>query len=72
MVLSHKQYITMYPCMYLSFASGVHNEGWFDPWTFLLAFQKKVLSMGVHYLDGEVVGVTTGNNNVVSAVQVGE
>ena len=39
---------------------------------FLLAFRKKLLSMGVHCLDGEVVDVTVGNNNnnMVSAVKV--
>ena len=36
-----------------------------------MAFQKKVVSMGVHYLEGEVVDVAV-DNNMVSAVKVGE
>ena len=51
--------------------AGVRNEGWFDPWTLLMAFQKKMISMGVHYLEGEVVGVSI-DNNMASAVKVGE
>lgn len=47
---------------------GYRNEGWFDPWTLLNAFKKKALSMGVHYIQGEVVGADV--QSTVRSVQV--
>ncbi|CAF2596633.1 unnamed protein product [Rotaria sp. Silwood2] len=35
---------------------GVQNEGWLDPWAFLTAFRQKALSLGVLYLNAELVG----------------
>ncbi len=46
--------------------SGVRNEGWFDPWLLLSAFKKKVLSMGVQYVTGELSDVTVNNDRVTS------
>ena len=45
---------------------GVRNEGWFDPWLLLSAFKKKVLSMGVQYLTGELTAATVDGNKVTS------
>lgn len=33
---------------------GVKHEGWFDPWSYLVAMKKKCVSLGVDILDGEV------------------
>ena len=44
--------------------SGVRNEGWFDPWSLLSAFRKKSISMGVHYLHGELETIGTEENGV--------
>ncbi|CAF1225694.1 unnamed protein product [Rotaria sordida] len=35
---------------------GVQNEGWLDPWALLTAFRQKALSLGVLYLNAELVG----------------
>ena len=45
-------------------ASGVKNEGWFDPWMLLNAFKKKVKSMGVEFLEADVTGVNVAENRV--------
>ena len=42
----------------------MRNEGWFDAWSLLLAFKKKAKSMGVHFVNGEVTGVTVEENQV--------
>ena len=42
------------------------NEGWFDPWSLLFSFRKKALHLGVHLLDGNVVGMETKNERVTS------
>lgn len=34
----------------------MENEGWFDPWTLLMAFKRKAIQTGVEYIEGEVVG----------------
>ena len=44
--------------------SGARNEGWFDPWSLLSAFRKKSISMGVHYLHGELETIGTEENRV--------
>ena len=46
--------------------TGVKNEGWFDPWSLLFSFRKKALHLGVHLLDGSVVGMETRNERVTS------
>ena len=43
---------------------GVGNEGWFDPWMLLNAFKKKVKSMGVKFLEADVIGVDVEDNAV--------
>ncbi|XP_051161150.1 FAD-dependent oxidoreductase domain-containing protein 1-like isoform X1 [Leptopilina boulardi] len=35
---------------------GVEKEGWFDPWSFLYAFQRKCLNQGIYYVEAEVIG----------------
>ncbi len=47
----------------------MRNEGWFDPWLLLSAFKKKVLSMGVHYVTGELSAVAVEDKRV-SSVEV--
>ena len=42
------------------------NEGWFDSWLLLSAFRKKLASMGVHYLEGNISGISVGENRVRS------
>lgn len=32
---------------------GLENEGWIDPWSLLIAFKKKALSLGTEYIVGE-------------------
>ncbi|XP_055338536.1 FAD-dependent oxidoreductase domain-containing protein 1-like [Paramacrobiotus metropolitanus] len=34
---------------------GLEHEGWLDTWKYLYALKEKNMSMGVHYVDGEVV-----------------
>ena len=46
---------------------GLSNEGWFDPWLFLQAFRKKVVSMGVNFINAEVTGVSVEEHKVKSA-----
>lgn len=35
---------------------GLEGEGWFDPWTLIRAMKQKNLSLGVKYVNGEVIG----------------
>lgn len=37
---------------------GVKNEGWFDPWLYLVALKTKAASLGAKYVKGNVVGFT--------------
>lgn len=36
-------------------ANGVQNEGWFDPWSLLIALKAKSEFLGAQYVNGEVV-----------------
>ena len=40
------------------------NEGWFDPWLLLTALRKKLVSLGVRFLEGDVSGVTVEQDRV--------
>uniref|UniRef100_A0A1B6LQ19 FAD-dependent oxidoreductase domain-containing protein 1 n=1 Tax=Graphocephala atropunctata TaxID=36148 RepID=A0A1B6LQ19_9HEMI len=33
---------------------GLENEGWLDPWSLLMAFKKKAISLGTEYITGEL------------------
>ncbi|XP_047114857.1 FAD-dependent oxidoreductase domain-containing protein 1-like [Schistocerca piceifrons] len=35
---------------------GLENEGWFDPWSLLMAFKKKAISAGAEYVTAEAIG----------------
>ena len=35
---------------------GVQDEGWFDPWALLTAFKNKAQSLGVNYINGNIIG----------------
>ena len=35
---------------------GYENEGWFDPWQLMNAFQRKASSLGAQRVVGEVIG----------------
>ncbi len=43
---------------------GIHREGWFDPYSLLMAFRKKSIALGVRYLEDEVVDVRIENDRV--------
>ena len=34
---------------------GIEGEGWFDPWQLVRALRRKNISLGVQYVDGEVI-----------------
>ncbi|KAJ6223921.1 hypothetical protein RDWZM_002466 [Blomia tropicalis] len=41
---------------------GLMNEGWLDPWSLLSAFKSKAQSLGVEYVEGEVVQFALRND----------
>jgi FAD-dependent oxidoreductase domain-containing protein 1 len=43
---------------------GVQNEGWFDPWSYLVALKKKSIALGVDFIQGEVKGFDFGNEGI--------
>ncbi|XP_013402283.1 FAD-dependent oxidoreductase domain-containing protein 1 [Lingula anatina] len=43
---------------------GLENEGWFDPWLLLDALRKRNRSLGVAYVQAEVVGFDTSPGSV--------
>ena len=43
---------------------GQKNEGWFDPWLYLQAFRKKIISMGVTVIEAEITGLNIMDNMV--------
>ena len=45
---------------------GVANEGWFDPWSLLRAFRSKSKSLGVEFIDDEVVAAEAKNGKIDS------
>lgn len=47
-------------------AHGVGGEGWLDPYALLQAFKRKARSLGVTYVDDEVVDVITGPGGVTA------
>ena len=47
---------------------GIHNEGWFDPYSLLQAFKRKARSLKVDYLQDEVVSLKTKNGKVEEVV----
>ena len=50
--------------------TGTASEGWFDPWLLLTHFKKKILSMGVKYINGEVTDIQTDSHGQVSGIKV--
>lgn len=47
---------------------GVSGEGWFDPYSLLQAFRKKAKSLGVTYLQDEVVQLKKQGQTITSVV----
>ncbi|GLD95143.1 hypothetical protein PINS_up003768 [Pythium insidiosum] len=49
---------------------GVKNEGWFDPWSFLVAMKKKCVALGVDFVQGDVDGfdVDDSSNRIKKVV----
>jgi FAD-dependent oxidoreductase domain-containing protein 1 len=45
---------------------GVSGEGWFDGWGLMQAFRRKARSLGVDYVEGEVVGVEREGDRVAA------
>ena len=37
--------------------TGLENEGWFDPWSLLVALRAKATHLGAGYVHDEVVGL---------------
>ena len=48
----------------LSDALGLKNEGWFDPWLYLQAFKRKVVAMGVNFVNANVTGIDAEGGKV--------
>ncbi len=48
---------------------GSGNEGWFDPYSMLIALKNKCLSLGVLYIEDEAVAVRQ-RNNLVNKVEL--
>jgi len=46
---------------------GVRDEGWLDPYSLLQAFKAKARSLGVEYLEDEVVGFVRAGSRIESA-----
>jgi FAD-dependent oxidoreductase domain-containing protein 1 len=42
---------------------GVKNEGYFDPWSFIMAMKRKAVSLGVEYIEGNIIGANVSNKN---------
>lgn len=53
--------------VYFLFYLGLENEGWFDPYLLLSAFKRKIQSLGVHYVNGEVTGLNVTGQSVKTA-----
>ncbi|DAZ99207.1 TPA: hypothetical protein N0F65_008240 [Lagenidium giganteum] len=50
---------------------GTANEGWFDPWSFLVAMKKKCVSLGVDLISGDVKALDlTANGQSITAVHL--
>lgn len=50
---------------------GTENEGWLDPYSLLMAFKQKAQSLGVTYVQGEVVAVER-EGLAVNGVRLGD
>lgn len=48
----------------------MENEGWFDPWSLLSAFRKKARSLGVEFINANVVGFDIPDRKYINAVKV--
>ncbi len=48
---------------------GSQNEGWFDPYSMLIALKNKSLSLGVRYVEDEAIAVRQ-RNSLVTEVQL--
>ncbi|MEE8524448.1 MAG: FAD-binding oxidoreductase [Thermoanaerobaculia bacterium] len=45
-------------------ALGLRDEGWIDPFSLLMAFKHKAVSLGVEFLQGEVTGIARRGTRV--------
>jgi len=48
---------------------GYENEGWFDPYSMMMWFKKHGISMGVNFVDGEVIAINHNSNDKDVVVQ---
>ena len=46
---------------------GLQGEGWFDPYSLLIALKKKAISLGVRYIEDEVIHVHLKSNRITGA-----
>jgi FAD-dependent oxidoreductase domain-containing protein 1 len=49
---------------------GAVNEGWIDPYSLLQAFKKKARSLGVTYIQDEVIGLDVSPSGALQSVQL--
>lgn len=49
---------------------GLSNEGWFDPWSFLVAMKKKCVSMGVDFLDGHATAFDLDDHKAIKKIHL--
>ena len=47
---------------------GLKSEGWFDPYSLLMAFKRKAVSLGVEFLEEEVVAATRSTNRITDVI----
>lgn len=47
---------------------GLENEGWFSPWALMTGFKHKAQSLGVEYIDAELVNFVFNDNNQMTMV----
>lgn len=49
---------------------GMKNQGWFDPWSYLVAMKKKCVSLGVDVIEGEVTSFDLTSENAIERVHI--
>lgn len=49
---------------------GMKDQGWFDPWSYLVAMKKKCVALGVDVLDGEVAAFDLATDSAIERVHI--
>lgn len=63
-----KKLYFIFLCNFFFYIGEDGREGWFDAWSLLTSFQKKAVSLGVEYIQGECVQLNIDSK--VSSVKV--